>query len=51
MIRSQKHILVKLEDCLGKGELLAAVGNADATIIESDIVDFTEVSCSSPPST
>ena len=50
-----EHILVKLEDCLGKGELLAAVGNADAMNIEYDVVDFAswlpKVSCSSPPST
>ena len=35
-----EYILVKLEDCQEKDELLAAAGNADAMIIQSNVVDF-----------
>ena len=35
-----EFILVQLEDCLGKDELLGAAGNADAMIIQSDVLDF-----------
>ena len=38
-----EYILVEVEDCQEKDELLAAAGNTDAMINQSNIVDFTIV--------